>query len=305
MLKDQAEPKNLQTTALTYKLIRKVKDDLFDEENIDKYHLLMNIGTRDFQLLVVEPQENKVLLLEDFVLPGLTSSEELMQILDQLFDSHPFLKAGFWKKVKVSIKNQKFVQVPESLFATDSAAEYLKFNAAMDPAREECIASLNETAQATTIFAINSDLKTWLNNLYPNSPPIFTHQSASLIEGTMQFAESRNDKPLYIYVDRFKLHILACENSKLLYYNQFAIKQFSEYVKYIMLVMSSLSMDQQSSQVVLWGYIGKNSPHYHEFYKYINNVAFGEEPAALNFGYVFDEVPEHHYFDLYSISLIN
>jgi hypothetical protein len=295
----------LQTTSITYKLIRKVKDDLFDEEFIDRYHLLMNIGTRDFQVLVIDPNENKILLLEDFVLPGLTSSEELLKILDQLFDSHPFLKAGFWKKIKVSIKNQKFVQVPEALFSAESAGEYLKFNAAVDPSKEECIASLNEKAQAATVFAINSDLRNWLIALYPNSPPLFTHQSASLIEGTLKYAASREDKPLYIYVDRFKLHIMACEDGKLLYYNQFAIKQFSEYVKYIMLVMNSLSMNQQTSQVVLWGYIGTNSPHYHEFYKYINNVAFGDEPRGLTFGYVFDEVPEHQYFDLYSISLIN
>jgi hypothetical protein len=294
---------NLQTTTLTYKLIRKVKDDLFDEEMIDQYHLLMNIGTRDFQLLIIEPKDNKALLLEDFVLPGLTSSEELFQMLDQLFDSHPFLKAGFWKKIKVSIKNQKFVQVPVALFSAAAAEEYLKFNAALDLAKEECIASINEKVQAVTVFAINSDLKNWLNGLYPNNPPEYTHQSAALIEGMLEFSASREDKPLYIYVDRFKLHIMACEKGNLLYYNQFAIKQFSDYIKYIMLVMNSLSMDQKTSQVILWGYIGKNSPHYHEFYKYISNVAFGTEPTGINFGYVFDEVPEHHYFDLYSISL--
>lgn len=296
---------SLQTTGLTYKLIRKIKDDLFDEEFIDQYHLLINIGTRDFQLLVIEPRENKVLLLEDFVLPGLTSNEELLQILDQLFDSHAFLKAGFWKKIKVSVKNQKFVQVPQELFAEESITEYLKFNAPMDFSKEDCIASLNRKAQAVTVFAINRDLKNWLNGIYPNNPPTFTHQSTSLIEGTLQFAQGRDENPLYIYVDRFKLHILACEEGKLRYYNQFAIKQFSEYIKYIMLVMKSLNMDQQSSRIVLWGYIGKNSPHYHEFYKYISNIAFGAEPDYLNFGYVFDEVPEHHYFDLYSIHLID
>jgi len=295
---------NLQTTTLTYKLIRKVKDDLFDEEMIDQYHLLMNIGTRDFQLLVIEPKDNKALLLEDFVLPGLTSSEELFQMLDQLFDSHPFLKAGFWKKIKVSIKNQKFVQIPIPLFSPSAAEEYLKFNAALDLSKEECLASINEKAQAVTVFAINTDLKNWLNGLYPNNPPEFTHQAASLIEGMLRFSASREDKPLYIYVDRFKLHIMACDKGDLLYYNQFAIKQFSDYIKYIMLVMNTLAMDQKTSQVILWGYIGKNSPHYHEFYKYISNVAFGVEPTGLNFGYVFDEVPEHHYFDLYSISLI-
>lgn len=294
----------MQTTGLTYKLIRKIKDDLFDEELIDQYHLLINIGTRDFQLLVVEPNENKVLLLEDFVLPGLTSNEELLQILDELFDSHAFLKAGFWRKIKVSVKNQKFVQVPEILFSEESTPDYLKFNAPLDPSREECMATLNRKAKAVTAFAVNTNLRNWLNGIYPNNKPTFTHQSAALIEGTMRFAEGKGDHPLYVYVDRFKLHIMACEGDKLLYYNQFPIKQFSEYIKYIMLVMKSLKMDQQSSKVVLWGYVGRNSPHYQEFYKYINNVTFGGEPDHLNFGYVFDEMPEHHYFDLYSIHLM-
>jgi hypothetical protein len=105
-------------------------------------------------------------------------------------------------------------------------------------------------------------------------------------------------------VDRFKLHILSIENSKLIYYNQFAIKQFSDYVKYIMLVMKGLGMDQQTCEVVLWGYISQNSPHYQEFIKYIRNVAFGSRSEGLKFGYIFDEVQDHHFFDLFSIQLL-
>ena len=63
-------------------------------------------------------------------------------------------------------------------------------------------------------------------------------------------------------------------------------------------------MSQQTSQVMLWGYIGKNSPHYHEFYKYINNVTFGARPEVLQFGYIFDEVQDHHFLDLYSMHLL-
>ncbi len=296
---------NLQTSALQYKLIKKIKDDRFDEELINQYHLLLHIGTRDFQLLVVDPDQNRLLLLEDFVLPGISTLSELLIMLDQLFDSHAVLKAGFWKKVKVSFKNQKFVQVPQALFSESSLEEYLKFNAPIDPATEDFFASPNPRCEAVTVFAINKELREWLISIYPNSPPTFTHQSASLIEGMMQFSEGKNDNPLYVYIDRFKLHILSCKNGKLLYYNQFAIKQFSDYIKYIMMVMKTLNLTQESSQVVLWGYIGKNSPHYVEFYKYINNVTFGGRPKHITFGYMFDEVQEHHFFDLFSISLID
>jgi hypothetical protein len=292
----------VQTTALNYKLIKKIKDERFDEEALHHYTLLVHLGARDLQILVLH--DNSVLLIEDYVFPALNSNQDLLYVLDQVYDAHALLKAGFWKTIKISIKNNKFVQVPKALFVPGSVAEYLKFNAHVDPEIEDVLYTENEKAEAFTVFAIHKDLRAWLHNVYPNNPPRFLHQSSSLIEGVMHVAANQPDGPLYIYVDRFKLHIVSTANGKLLYYNQFVIKQFSDYIKYIMLVMKSLNMDQRTSQVVLWGYIGKNSPHYHEFYKYINNVVFGERPSYLQFSYLFDELQDHHFFDLYSIQLL-
>jgi len=293
----------LQTTTVTYKLIKKIKDERFDEDKIHQYTLFVNIGTRDFQVGVVDAEENRFLVLEDYVFPSVSSHQELLSALDQLFEAHPFLRAGFWKKIKISFKNQSFVQVPQALYSEDALADYLKFNTHVNSAQEDFIPVSLKSTQAVTVFAVHKDIKAWLESLYPNNTPVFIHQSGVLIEGIMQSAKNRKDNPLFVYVDRFKLHILSAHNGKLVYYNQFTIKQFSDYIKYIMLVMKSLNMDQRTSQVVLWGYIGKNSPHYHEFYKYINNVQFGERPKNLQFSYFFDEAQDHHFFDLYNIHL--
>jgi hypothetical protein len=291
----------VQTTALNYKLIKKIKDERFDEEALHQYKLYVHLGTRDLQVLVLHGRD--VMLVEDYVFPVLTSNQDLMQVLDQLYDAHALLKAGFWSEIRISIKNNKFVQVPRALFVEESVGEYLKFNANADPQTEDFLYTENARAEAVTVFAIHKELKSWLEATYPNKPPIFLHQSSGLIEGVLNVVSTKGDDPLYIYVDRFKLHIIATKNGKLLYYNQFVIKQFSDYIRYIMLVMKSLNMDQKTSQVMLWGYIGKNSPHYHEFYKYINNVVFGARPTDLQFGYIFDELQDHHFFDLYSINL--
>jgi hypothetical protein len=293
----------LQTATLGYKLIRKIKDEKFDEENLHQYSLLIQLGARDFQACVVD-DTSRVLLLEDYVFNDVDSAEEQVTIVKELYDAHPLLMAGFWKNVTFSIKSNKFVQVPGQLFVATSAAEYLKFNARIEPDKDQILYCQNAKIDSVTVYVAPKPLYDWLTTIYKNASLKFIHQSTALIEGVLKEAKKHKESPLYLYVDRFKMHILAAKEGQLIYYNQFPIKHFADYVKYIMLVLNALGMDQQTSQVVMWGYIGKNSPHYHEFIKYIRNVSFGDRPKNLSFGYLFDELQEHHFFDLYSIHLL-
>jgi hypothetical protein len=292
----------VQTTAVNYKLIKKIKDEKFDEESLHLYTLLFQLGVRDCQVAVVD-NEKRLILLEDYVFGEMSSHIELIDQLKNLFESHQLLMAGFWKKVTFCIKNTKMVQVPASLFVEDAAPEYLKFNATIDVAKEDVLFCQNELTDAITVFAVHKELHEFIREIYLNTTVTIIHQSAVLIEGLLNYPKKLDGTPLYIYVDRFKLHILYVQDGKLVYYNQFVIKQFSDYIKYIMLVMKGLKIDQAKSQVLLWGYIGKNSPHFQEFYKYIQNVSFAKRPTHIKFGYMFDEVQEHHFFDLFSMNL--
>jgi Protein of unknown function (DUF3822) len=293
----------LQAATLGYKLIRKIKDEKFDEENLHQYSLLIQLGARDFQACVID-ESNRVLLLEDYVFNDVNSPEQQVQIIRELYDNHPLLMAGFWKGVTFSIKSNKFVQVPAQLFVESSAAEYLKFNALVEHDKDQILFCSNVHLDSITVYVAPKPLYEWLMSIYKNSSLRFIHQSSALIEGVLRISARSKKTPLYLYVDRFKMHILAAKDGQLIYYNQFPIKHFADYVKYIMLVLTALGMDQQTSQVIMWGYIGKNSPHYHEFIKYIRNVSFGDKPDHLTFGYLFDELQEHHFFDLYSIHLL-
>jgi hypothetical protein len=295
----------LQTTGANYKLIKKVKDDRFDEDNLHQYRLLIQLGIRDFQVAVVAENDNRLLFFEDYVLSELNSYHELLNLLKALFDAHEFLQAGFWREVKISIKNNKFIQLPKALFLEENSAEYLKFNASVDSAFENILHCENNSLAITTVFSMQKLILEWLQSSYQNTQLKIFHQSAALIEGVIQISKSSTSTPLYVYVDRFKMHLISADKGKLIYYNQFIIHQFADYVKYIMLVMKTVGMDQQTSEVMLWGYIGKNSPHYLEFVKYVRNVSFGGRPTHMSFGYMFDDVQEHQFFDLYSLDLLS
>lgn len=287
----------------SFKLIKKIKDEKFDVDQLHDYTLLIHLSVRDLQIGIVD-NDDRFVFFEDYIFQNLNSSDELLQLLKKLFEAHHFLLAGFWKKVKFTIKNNKFIQVPESLFAPAASDQYLRLNARFDLEKEVVLHCTNVKSKIVTVFSLHKDIHDWIQSLYPNSNVSYIHQSACLIEGILEISKDEPDQPLYIYIDRFKLHILYAHEAKLIYYNQFPIQHFADYVKYIMLVLNTMKMDQQSSQIVLWGYIGKNSPHFIEFSKYIKNVKFGVRPKYLKFGYLFDEIQEHHFVDLFAMHML-
>jgi hypothetical protein len=291
----------LNTVETSYKLLKKIKDDKFDVDMLHQYTLLLQIGVRDFQLCVVDPS-NRCLLLEDYVLANLRSSTELLETLQRLFEEHHLLGAGFWKSVKVSFKNNKFSMIPGPLFMEEAMDEYLALNCQLLES-EKTFYFKNLHTDAITVFAVNEEIVSWLQSVYANSTVGLVHQSSALIEGVLDYSKKYRNASLFLYIDRFKLHVVSLRKGKLEYYNQFSVKQFSDYVRYIMMVMKGLGYNQDTSKVVMWGYIGKQSPHFNEFYKFIRNISFGDRPSYLSFGYMFDEIQDHHFFDLYSTLL--
>ena len=290
----------MEKTRTRYKLIKRVKDEKFDIEKLGSYILSIQIGVRDLQLSVVDGQENRCLFLEDFVLAPIHSASELLEVLKDVWEEHHFLSAGYWKNIKVCVKNQKFSQVPASLFIPEAASDYLAVNCKFDPSEDKVMYYKSLKSEVITVFSFNKSIIEWINSHYPNLNVGYIHQSSALIEGVLQYSRSHKNITMYLYVDRFKLHLLTLKKNGLEYYNQFNIKNFDDYIKYIVLVIKGLRQEQKSSNVVMWGYIGKQSKHYNEFRKYIKSISFGDRPDYFKFGYDFDEIQDHHYFDLYS-----
>lgn len=293
----------MSTATVSYKLLKKIKDDKFNVDDLHHYMLSIQIGTRDFQMLVTDTRDQRVLLLEDFILSSIGTFKDLTETLEDIFDDHHLLKAGFWKKIRVAFKNTKFALVPAPLFDKNSLYDYVKINANVNPERETLLYYKHLQTDAVNVFAVNNTLYNWLTSTYSSKHIECVHQSSNIIEGVLSQVKHHQENNIFLYVDRFKLHVVATKDRKLQYYNQFSIKQFADYIKYIMTAMKGLGHDQRKTQVVLWGYIGKQSPHFVEFSKYIQNLSFGNRPDFLKFGYFFDEVQDHHFFDLYGLNI--
>ncbi len=291
----------MKTTTKEYKLLKKIKDKDFDVDSLHLYNLYILSGNRDLQITVSDT--NNCLLIEDYAISQVKTYKELIAILDDLFESHHLLKAGFWNSVKIGIKNNKFALVPAKLFDKASLFDYLKLNCKVNKETDQLLYYKHLKSDAVNCFAINKQLYNWFQSIYPTIKIGYVHQSSTLIEGVLAQLSNYPEDSIFLFVDRFKLHVISSRDKKLEYYNQFSIKKFQDYIKYIMLVFNGLKRSQQTTNVVMWGYIGKQSTHYHEFIKYIKHVSFGERPKFYNYGFVFDELQDHYYFDVYNLHL--
>ena len=173
----------------------------------------------------------------------------------------------------------------------------------IDPSTDEIMLTRHKYLDFINVFTVPKSFVELTSNIYPGRKIRFSHQSSSLINGVI--SKNKPDKrDVVIHIDRFGLHILVAENKKLLFYNQYVIKRFDDYIRFIKIAANELNFDLRTDQISLYGYLGRNTPHFNELKKTMNQLVLGHRPDNLNFSYVFDEVLEHQYFDLFSTEIV-
>lgn len=286
------------TVATRYKQLKKVKDDKFSIDKIEQYCLVLQVGMRDFQLAIVDTKTNRLLLLEDYILNETNDVDEKLEILKTLFDSHHLLHAGFWKEVILCFKSPKFSITPLALFSKEGARTYLGMNCKLE--EDDAVGYYKiKTVDAVNIFTYDKPILKWVRSLYPQIALKVTHQSGMMINSVMENTIVTEDKFVSIFIDRFYLHIVVNKGDELLFFNSFKIQKFEDYARFINLTLYQFDIPKDSTQIKLWGHIKNQSAHFQALKKQFSGLSIGNRTTLLNFGFKFDEIPEHQYFDLF------
>ena len=288
---------------MQYKLIKKVQDEIFDPSQLDKYVLLMSIGTRDVQICVVLMKDKKCLLVEDYAMENVRTVNDRIRLLQQLFSNHLFVRGGFWKEIRCSIKGHKFALIPRTLYSKESASHFFSLNSNLNSSTERLYAYLHKSLGTVNVFAADYKLIDWLRKLYPSKQITLVSQGSVLIESGLQLYGQKKGKAMLFLIDKKVLHILVMEQSKLLYYNQFAVQDVNELVKYVLLVFKELGLAKQQAPLLFYGNVPGNSTYVVELRNRIQQLKLGKRPTFLRYPYPFDDIASHHYLDLFNIYL--
>lgn len=279
------------------------KAESFDVDELHNYSLSMLIGIRDMQIAITNSSDNSLKILEDYSLEGVKSVNTRIEAINKLFHEHTLLEAGFWSSVKICVKTHKFALVPQSVFAPEAVFDYLSVNSEIRTKSEDVKYYKHIASDSVNVFAADRKLLTWLEETYPSQSVQLVHQGSALIEGILKYDDHSHEKMMFCHLDQGILHVVVTLKQKILYYNQFAVRESQDYLKFIMLVFKEQQLSQKTTKLIVWGSIKQNSPHVELLRKYIRNISFGGRPTYLKTSFEFDEIPDHQYFDLLNIYL--
>ena len=290
-------------TKKSFLLVHRIKDESFNIEELHDYVLSLQIGVKDLQCCVTNALQ-KVVLFEAYSFENIKTVNTRVQVIADIYKNSDFLSAGFWKNIMVSFKTHKFTLVPENLYADNSDIDFLEVSNVINPIIETTHHCLHKSLGLVNVFTGDLRLMKLLKSFYQSTEIRVLHQGSTFIEGITGVAPTYEEKEMMICVDRGIFHIVIVENDSLHYYNQFAIKKNEDGLRYIMLLFQELSLQQDKTKITFWGNIDSNSKFISLLKKYVRNISFGKRPSSITFGYEFDDVPEHQFFDLFNIPLI-
>lgn len=285
-----------------FKLLKKVKASSFDSKSLDRYTLSLMVGVKDFQFCVTTSQ-NECLYIEDYKLEGLKTINDRLKVIKEIFNKHALLRSYKWGIIKLCFKSQKFSLVPHSFFIPEVAGDYLILNSEVNTKIEEVYYYKHIKSEAVNIFAADKKIIEWVKSAYPSKHPQVIHQGSALLEGIIRYDDHSHESTAFGFIDRGILHLMVTNKQNLVYYNQFLVQSSDDYLKYTLSVFKELGLNPKESKLVLWGIFNINSPHISALKKYVRNIAFGTKPNFVKFPKEFEDLPDHRYFDIYSLFL--
>lgn len=267
-----------------YQPLFAVQDKRFNLAALSQYHLSIYINDIYVKICCVNAITKRCLLFEEYKLTHECAHQRL-QAIEQLYKEHPILAAKDWFSVTLCVGNQRYTVIPKSLLQEKEYADYLSFAC---PIGSNTVEHFTHCAlNAAVVFAIDSSLVDWFTNVYEKTRLHIIHQASCLIQGTWTYLQGKKPEKLprvLVFVEANNLHITAIQNGNLIYYNRFAYDSCDELLYYTLIVMRTLQLDTSLHEVILGGYITKQSLAYKKARQYIRRLTLMNTLPYLRFG---------------------
>ncbi len=276
-------------------------DDLFDGNQTRNYQLAIRLGTDGISAAVWDDVFNKILAVEQFSFQKVFNVNVLLNLSTAAIRQSQVLGSSY-KKVSLSLVNQKSTLVPNALFDSGEKEALLKFNHVLESGEITAIDNLSNL-DAKNIYAYSEVVGKSFQELYPGLK--INHFSSPLIESALLRYKNKEAVSVVVHVQNSFEQILVVKSGKLTFYNCFVFHTAEDFIYYLLFVFEQLQLNPESTDVELMGELDKKSPAWQLAYNYVRNVRFADQPDSFEYSFKLASLPKHRYCSLYAQFLLS
>lgn len=270
-------------------------DKSLQSEESKNQRLSIQLSPDGFSFCIYDKQRNKLTGLQVFAFEDVANDHVLNLLLSELLPTIAHLQTEY-DKTRIVVENPKSTLLPSGLFDVQFLQKYLEFNHRVS-ATELVLYDRMPMLDAVNVWAFSETIYHSLLQAFPAAT--IQHHATTLIESLLLQYKNRNAEPLiFVNVRSRYFDIVVLSNNNLLLYNAFRFITNEDLVYHCLFVFEQLGINPEVAGVVLYGDIKSGSPLYVYLSRYIRHLQFGRRNGTLQFSYVFDEIADHHFYNL-------
>jgi len=279
-------------------LSRSIFDKALESKASKYYRLSIQFSLDGFSFCIYDNSRDKYSALSSWDFRDITSNYSLHQLLKEFIPEQDWLNQSF-EKTTIIFESPVSTLIPEPLFDKANLKHYLRFNHHLEDSeivKNDYLPLLD----AENIWAIPQNLNDLLIDTFPEAS-VHNHAS-SLIESLLQQNKNRDaGESIFVNIRKNWFDIIVLKENNLVLFNSFKYRTKEDFIYFLIYVMEQLRLNPEKTDVTLMGEILKISSVYEITYKYVRNINFIRRPNNYQFSYVFDDIPEHFYFNLINL----
>ena len=264
-------------------------------EESKNQRLSIQLSLDGFSFCIYDKQRNKLTGLQTFAFEDVANDRALNLLLTELLPTIAHLQADY-DKIRIVVENTKSTLLPSVLFDLQHLHKYLQFNHRISTT-ELVLYDRMPMLDAVNVWAFSETIYHNLLQFFPAGT--IQHHATTLIESLLLQYKNRSTEPLvFVNVRAGYFDVVVLSNNNLLLYNAFHFVTNEDLAYYLLFVLEQLGINPEVAEVVLYGDIKAGTPLFEYLSRYIRHLQFGRRSNTLQLSYVFDEIPEHHFYNL-------
>ncbi|HPR58629.1 MAG TPA: DUF3822 family protein [Bacteroidales bacterium] len=277
-------------------LLHNISDKAFDKKASDNYQLSIQLSLDGFSFCVLDHSQLKFISLQAFDFQYINSAGQFNAAIEQLITTNELLSLPY-NKIIALYETNKSTLIPSAFYDRENHSNALEINHRIELGETTASDHL-PILEAYNVWVLPQIIENTVKKHFPDAP-LHLHTSI-LIEQLLTLTKNHNNHEVFVHVRKTWFDILVISNGRLLFSNSFRYQTKEDFIYFLIYVLEQLELNPETVQLTFLGLILKRSQLYDITVKYIRNVSFIQKPADFKFSYVFDEIPNHFYFNLFN-----